>query len=78
LQGRFVAIARSSFLPRTPVAKPIGPLATPENIIELARRGGAEMKLEDVQAIEYAIQMGRGNLWLNLTEDQYRKLKKIR
>jgi len=62
---------------KTSAGKPLT-LATPEKIIELARRGGAEMKLEDVQAIEYAIQMGRGNLWLNLTEDQYRKLKKIR
>jgi hypothetical protein len=36
------------------------------------------MKLEDVQAIEYGIQMGLGSVWLNLTEDQYQKLKKIR
>jgi len=36
------------------------------------------MKLEDVQAIEYGIQMGRGSVWLNLTDDQYRKLRKIR
>ena len=37
-------------------------LAAPDNIIELARRGGAPMKLEDVQAIEYGIQMGRGSV----------------
>jgi hypothetical protein len=62
---------------KTSVGKPLT-LATPEKIIELARRGGAEMKLEDVQAIEYGIQMGRGSVWLNLTEDQHRRLKKIR
>jgi len=53
-------------------------LAAPDKVIELSRRGGDPMKLEDVQAIEYAIQMGRGSVWLYLTEDQYRKLKKIR
>jgi hypothetical protein len=34
------------------------------------------MKLEDVQAIEYGISMGRGSIWLNLTNEQYQKLKK--
>jgi hypothetical protein len=35
--------------------------------MELARKGGSDMKLEDVQAIEHAIQIGRGSAWLNLT-----------
>jgi hypothetical protein len=51
-------------------------LTSPEKIMELARRGGAAMKLEDVQAIEYGISMGRGSVWLNLTDEQYRKLKR--
>ena len=30
---------------------------------------------EDKQALEYAISTGRGGLYLDLTETQYRKLK---
>ena len=59
---------------KTSARKPL--LSSPEKILDLARRGGADMKLEDIQAIEYAIATGRGSLWLNLTEEQYRKLKR--
>jgi hypothetical protein len=51
-------------------------LSSPEKIIELARRGGSDMKLEDIQAIEYGITTGRGSIWLNLTPEQYRRLKR--
>jgi hypothetical protein len=34
------------------------------------------MKLEDKQAIEYGIENGRGSMWLNLTPEQYQKLKR--
>ena len=51
-------------------------LDDPAKIIELARRGGAPMKLEDKQAIEYGIENGRGSVWLNLTPEQYQKLKR--
>lgn len=61
---------------KTSAASPLI-LTSPEKIIELARRGGAEMKLEDVQAIEYGISIGRGSVWLNLTDEQYRKLKRM-
>jgi hypothetical protein len=43
-------------------------LDDPAKIMELARRGGAPMKLEDKQAIEYGIENGRGSVWLNLTQ----------
>jgi hypothetical protein len=46
---------------KTPAAKPLI-LGSAEKIMELARKGGADMKLEDVQAIEHAIQMGRGSI----------------
>jgi hypothetical protein len=62
---------------KTSAGKPLT-LAAPDKVIELARRRGAPMKLEGLQAIENGIQMGRGSVWLNLTEDQYRRLKKIR
>jgi hypothetical protein len=51
-------------------------LDDPSKIMELARRGGAPMKLEDKQAIEYGIETRRGSVWLNLTQEQYQKLVK--
>jgi hypothetical protein len=47
----------------------------PAKIIELAERGGYGKSLEDRQLLEHAIEMGRGGIWLELTEEQYRKLK---
>jgi hypothetical protein len=44
-------------------------------IVELARRGGAVLNLEAEQAIRHGIDIGRGGVWLNLTEEQYRKLR---
>ena len=45
-----------------------------EKIWELAKRGGAKMMLEDKHALEVALRMGRGSIWLFLTEEQYAKL----
>ena len=39
-------------------------------------RGGAVLNLEAGQAIEHAIGNGRGGIWLELSEDQYHKLKR--
>jgi hypothetical protein len=39
-------------------------------------RFGAEERLEDRAALEYGITIGRGSIWLNLTPEQYDKLKK--
>jgi hypothetical protein len=44
-------------------------------IRELFDRFAAGKKLEDRQALEYALEMGRGSIWLNLSEEQYAKLK---
>ena len=44
-------------------------------IFQLARRGGAELNLEAEQAIRHGISIGRGGIWLNLSEEQYRKLR---
>jgi len=49
-------------------------LDDPSEIIELAKRGGASMILEDKQGIEHGIQTGRRSVWLNLTQEQYEKL----
>jgi hypothetical protein len=42
---------------------------------ELARRGDAVLNLETEQAIRHRIKIGRAGVWLNLSEEQYRKLK---
>jgi hypothetical protein len=47
----------------------------PEKIIELVRRGGGYKDSAAKQAIEEAIKHGRGGVYLDLTEEQYRKLK---
>ena len=46
-----------------------------KKVVELAQRGGALMNLEARQAIDHAIANGRGGMWLELTEEQYQKLK---
>ena len=50
-------------------------LSDPAKIIEMAEKGGAAMRLEDRQALDYGIANGRGSVWLSLTPEQYRKLK---
>ncbi len=44
-------------------------------IEELAKRGGADWTIADRQAIEHGIAKGRGGIWLNLSPNQYAKLK---
>lgn len=46
-----------------------------EKVRELAERGGCSMNLESRQALDHGIEIGRGGVWLELTEEQYRKLK---
>lgn len=59
---------------RTPLPKTLR-FKDQEKLIELARRAGAIKNLEDRQSIENAIQIGRGGIWLRLTEAQYGALK---
>ena len=50
--------------------------ATPEKLLEMFERWGESKLLEDRSALEYAIQMGRGSIWLALSAEQYGKLKR--
>jgi hypothetical protein len=45
-----------------------------QKLFEIAERGGALRNLETRQAIEHGIEIGRGGVWLELTQDQYEKL----
>jgi hypothetical protein len=49
--------------------------AIPEKILDMARRGGAELTSATRCDLETAIRTGRGGVWLNLTPDQYARLK---
>ncbi len=44
-------------------------------MLAFAERGGCVMNLEDRQAFEHGLEIGRGGIWLCLTEEQYAALK---
>lgn len=48
----------------------------PAKLFQIAERGGYVLNLEGKQAIERGIEIGRGGIWLELTEEQYARLKK--
>ena len=47
---------------------------TPDKIREMAVRGGADTSLAGRQGIDYGISMGRGSVWLMLSQEQYQRL----
>jgi hypothetical protein len=47
----------------------------PAKLFEIAERGGYRPNLEGRQAMDHAIETGRGAIWLELTPEQYAKLK---
>jgi hypothetical protein len=51
-------------------------LDDPAKIIEMAEHGGGIPNLEAGQMLKYGIGMGRGGVWLSLTDEQYQKLRK--
>jgi hypothetical protein len=51
--------------------------ADPQKIRELARRGEAWGNLESKQALEAAIENGRGGIYLRLTPEQYARLRRL-
>lgn len=59
---------------KTPLPRKIT-FATSDKVSEFARRGGAFMNLESEQAFDHGVEFGRGGVYLELTEEQYRKLK---
>ncbi len=51
--------------------------ATSAKILELAQHAGALRDLACRQAIEHGISVGRGGVWLMLTQEQYGKLQRV-
>lgn len=59
---------------RTPLPRKLT-FAESDKILEIYERWGTEKKLEDRSAFEYAINNGRGGIWLSLSAEEYEKLK---
>ena len=49
--------------------------ADPQKIVEMAKRGGMDAGLETRAALEHCISIGRGGIWLSLSDEQYSRLK---
>ena len=49
-------------------------LSRRREVPQLFDRLAADQTLAHRQALEYAIETGRGSLWLNFTAEQYKKL----
>ena len=58
-------------LPRT------GMLSDDRKLFELVKRGGFTLNITGRQEIEEAIRKRRGGIWLELTPDQYAKLRQL-
>lgn len=50
----------------------------PEKIRSIVEKVGNFANLQDRQALDYGLEIGRGGVWLQLTEEQYRRLKSAR
>ena len=50
-------------------------LGSQKKVREMARRGGAAMSLDVLQALDQGIEIGRGGIWLELSDEQYQKLR---
>jgi hypothetical protein len=58
---------------KTPLLKKLR-FQSEDKIRELAKRGGVDMSLETRQALDHGIEIGRGGIWLELSEEQYQTL----
>ena len=61
---------------KTPLPRKLH-FASPDKVVELVERGGGLSNLESRQALDQAIEIGRGGVFLNLTEEQYARLKTL-
>jgi hypothetical protein len=48
-----------------------------DKIRQMAERGGGFTSLETRSMLDHGIEIGRGGVWLELTEEQYQKLLKV-
>ncbi len=57
---------------KTPLPRKVMPRCQ-EKVREMARR--AAMSLDVLQALDHGIEIGRGGVWLEFTDEQYQKLR---
>ena len=60
---------------RTSVCRQMN-FSAPQKIVEVAKRGGADLEHEGRSPLDAGIDKVRGGIWLNLTRGQYLKLKR--
>ena len=60
---------------KTPLPKRLH-VTSPEKVVELVKRGGGLPDQESRLMLNQAIAMGRGGVFLNLTDEQYEKLRR--
>ena len=60
-------------LAKTPISRQFV-FSSPEKIHEAARRGNGLIHMESRHVLDEAVAIGRGGVWLHLTEDQYSAL----
>ncbi|HMG86316.1 MAG TPA: hypothetical protein VK574_11245 [Terracidiphilus sp.] len=48
---------------------------SPAKIRAIVEKVGSFADLQDRQALDYGLETGRGGVWLQLTEEQYKRLK---
>jgi len=60
---------------KTPLPRKLH-FTSPDKIVELVERGGGFKDQESRLMLEQGISMGRGGVFLSLTEEQYAKLKR--
>jgi hypothetical protein len=71
-KGWYVQFLESDL--RTPLRKTVT-FASEDKLIEMAERGKADLNLESRAAIQHGIEIGRGGIWLELSDEQYSRLK---
>lgn len=71
-KGWYVQFLESDL--RTPLRKTVT-FASEDKLIEMAERGNADLNLEARAMMAHGIEIGRGGFYLNLTAEQYSRLK---
>lgn len=59
---------------KTPLPRKVT-VAGPEKVREMAARGGCDLTLDTRHALDHGIEIGRGGVWLELSDEQYQKLQ---
>jgi len=72
-RGRWHCRFHRDDLAKTPISRQFV-FSSAEKIYEIARRGDGLISVESRQALDVAVTIGRGGIWLRLTEDQYAAL----